>query len=348
MSADLSVIIVSWNVRPLLRRCLESLERSEQVEFINPEPGTPTRPAPSLAYRVAVTVVDNASTDGSAEMVRSLFPWARLIALDENLGFTAANNLVMEEQLRSSTPPAYFLLLNPDTEVAPDALYLMLDFISRHPEVGALGPMLLNSDGSVQSSRRRFPTFATGIVESTIIQWRLWKDNPILRRYYVLDRSDYELQEVDWVTGACIMVRREAVEAAGLLDEGFFMYSEELDWCRRIKAHGFKVVYFPPAKVVHHSAQSSEQVKTFQHIQFQRSKLRYFRKHHGLVTAWTLRLFLLLNYLALFLEEAIKWIATRRSLHRERMRSYWEVLSYLAQVWPKESGKGKVESGVWR
>ena len=336
MSTDLSVIIVNWNVRPLLRRCLESLERSERVEFVDAGAPLPPRPVSSPAYRVAVTVVDNASTDDSAEMVRSLFPWARLIALRENIGFTAANNLVMKEQLHSSAPPAHFLLLNPDTEVAPDALCLMLDFANQHPEVGVLGPMLLNSDGSVQSSRRRFPTFATALVESTIIQWRLWKDNPILRRYYVLDRSDHELQEVDWVTGACIMVRREAVEAAGLLDEGFFMYSEEHDWCRRIKAQGFKVVYFPAARVIHHSAQSSEQVKTFQHVQFQRSKVRYFRKHHGSIAAWALRLFLLLNYLALFLEEAIKWIATRSALHRGRMRSYWKVVSAMAAPSPSQ------------
>ena len=328
MSTDLAVIIVSWNVRPLLERCLASLRRARGVKFISPD----ARPAPEPRafqpglYRALAIVVDNASSDGSAELVRSSFPWVHLIASEENLGFTAANNLAIKGQMESAHPPAFFLLLNPDTEVHPDALRLMVEFMYQHPEVGVLGPMLLNPDGSVQSSRRRFPTLCTALVESTIIQWRFWKDNPILHRYYVLDCRDDETQEVDWVTGACFMVRREAVEKAGLMDEGFFMYSEELDWCRRIKAEGFKVVYFPEAKVTHYSAKSSEQVKTFQHIQFQRSKIRYFRKYHSSMAAWFLRLFLLFNYLLLFLEEAVKWGFSRRPVNHQRMQSYWQVL----------------------
>jgi len=307
--SELAIIIVSWNVRDLLRRCLESVYRS----------------AEALAREPEVIVVDNASSDGSVEMVREAFPQVRLIANRENVGFTAANNQGIRA-LCLPSGPRFFLFLNPDTEVAPDALPSMLDYMAQHPEVGVLGPMLLNPDGTVQSSRRRFPTLATAFMESTVIQWRLWKDNPVLRRYYVLDRSDDEPQEVDWVTGACFMVRREAIEDVGLMDEGFFMYSEELDWCRRMREKGWKVIYLPQARVVHYGAQSSEQVKPFQHIQFQRSKIRYFRKYHGPLVAWSLRLFLILMYVALFLEEAVKWLLTRHPLHRKRMRAYREVV----------------------
>ncbi len=323
MGSDLAVVIVNWNVSALLRRCLESLEKSRGISFTS----SPAR------YQGDVTVVDNASTDDSVEMVRSLFPWVRLIASEVNLGFSRANNLVLKSRMMED-PPAFFLLLNPDTEVAPDALYLMLDFMAAHPEVGILGPKLLNPDGTIQPSRRRFPTLLTAFLESNLIQWRLWKDNPVLRRYYMADRPDDEIQEVDWLTGACLMVRREAVEAAGFLDEDFFMYSEELDWCRRIKSLGFKVVYFPLATVIHHSAQSSEQVKPLQHIRFQRSKIRYFHKYFGPFWALLLHIFLVLNYFVLFAEETVKWLFTGKEEHRAGMEGYREVLiSGLMRRW---------------
>ena len=303
---DLSVVIVNWNVRELLRRCLRSVLASGRLGGLAME----------------VIVVDNASSDGSVEMVRAEFPPVRLIANEENLGFTRANN-----QGITASRGRYVLLLNPDTEVLGDALGAMVDYMDVHPDVGALGPMLLNPDGSVQSSRRRFPTLATALLESTVFQWELSRDNRILRRYYVLDRPDDEVQEVDWVTGACILMRREAIEEVGLLDEGFFMYSEELDWCRRARGRGWKVIYLPEAKVVHYGGKSSEQVVPFRHIQFQRSKVRYFRKHHGLLWAWILRLFLLAMYVYLLIVEALKWlVGHKRPLRAARVRAYWQVL----------------------
>jgi N-acetylglucosaminyl-diphospho-decaprenol L-rhamnosyltransferase len=195
-----------------------------------------------------------------------------------------------------------------------------------HPQVGALGPQLLNPDGSVQSSRRRFPTLATAFLESTVLQ--LWfPDNAVLRRYYVLDRPDDEVLEVDWVMGAAILMRREAWDQVGPLDERFFMYSEELDWCRRAEAQGWRVVYLPTAQVVHYGAQSSEQVKPFQHIQFQRSKVRYFAKHHGPWQAEALRLFLLATYAYQLVEEGLKWlVGHKRPLRAARVKAYWQVL----------------------
>jgi len=303
---DLSVVIVNWNVRELLRRCLRSVLASGRLGGLAME----------------VIVVDNASSDGSAEMVREEFPEVRLIANEENLGFTGANN-----QGIAASRGRYLLLLNPDAEVLGDALGAMVDYMDAHPDVGALGPMLLNPDGSVQSSRRRFPTLATAFLESTIFQWELSRDNRILRRYYVLDRPDDEVQEVDWVTGACILMRREALEEVGPLDEGFFMYSEELDWCRRARERGWKVVYLPTARVVHYGGKSSEQVVPFRHIQFQRSKVRYFCKHHGRLWAWFLRLFLLAMYAYLLIVESLKWlVGHKRPLRAERVRAYWQVL----------------------
>lgn len=299
---DLSVIIVNWNVRDLLRRCLESV-------FASPFGGS-----------LEVLVVDNASADGSGEMVRTEFPQVHLIANAENRGFPAANN-----QGLALARGRYILLLNPDTEVVGDALQAMVAFADAHPDVGVVGPQLLNPDGSVQSSRRRFPTLATALWESTWLQ--PYAPRRLLERYYVLDRPDDEIQDVDWVTGAALMVRREAVEEVGPLDEGFFMYSEELDWCRRFREAGWRVVYLPTARIVHHVGKSSEQVLPARHIHFQTSKVRYFRKYHGPLAAEALRLFLLGNYLWQIGVEGAKWLlGHKRSLRAGRIAAYCQVL----------------------
>jgi N-acetylglucosaminyl-diphospho-decaprenol L-rhamnosyltransferase len=265
---DLTVIIVNWNVRDLLRRCLLSIL------------------APPHS-NLEIVVVDNASSDGSIDMVRTEFPGVHLVVNNQNRGFTAANN-----QGLGVSRGRYLLLHNPDTEVVGDALTTMLSYMDAHPDVGVLGPKLLYPDGSLQPSRRRFPTFATALLESTVFQeW--WPENRTLRRYYMADTADDAVQPVDWVVGACLLVRRQAYEQVGGLDEGYFMYSEELDWCKRLKAAGWEVVYLPSATIIHHEGKSSEQVIASRHIHFQSSKVRYFRQHHGTLQAEALRAFLL-------------------------------------------------------
>jgi len=311
---DLTVVIVSWNVRALLRRCLQSVVTQAQP--------IPENGGSRIGDReIEILVVDNASTDGSAEMVRDEFPQVHLIANDENRGFTVANN-----QGLARARGRYLLLLNPDTEIVGDALTAMIRYAQANPEVGALGPRLLYPDGSLQSSRRRFPTFATALVESTVVQeW--WQDNRVLRRYYMADTPDDAIQPVDWVVGACLLVRRQVYEQIGGLDEGYFMYSEELDWCRRIKAAGWQIVYLPTATIIHHEGKSSEQVVPARHIYFQGSKVRYFRKHHGVFQAEALRWFLLLTYVYQMAREGIKWlVGHKRPMRAERMSAYRQVL----------------------
>lgn len=306
---DLTIIIVSWNVCDLLHGCLGSISPAERSSGEHQVPSS------------EIIVVDNASDDGSPAMVRTEFPHVHLIANKENRGFTAANN-----QGLGVSSGRYLLLLNPDTEVVEDALPAMVRYMEAHPQVGALGPRLCYPDGSLQPSRRRFPTLATGLVESTVVQeW--WTDNPVLRRYYMDDTPDDVVQPVDWVVGACLLVRRQAYEQAGGLDEGFFMYSEELDWCRRIKDAGWEVVYLPTATVIHHEGKSSEQVVPARHIYFQSSKVRYFRKHHGALQAELLRWFLLGTYVFQFVREGLKWlVGHRRPLRAERVMAYRCVL----------------------
>jgi N-acetylglucosaminyl-diphospho-decaprenol L-rhamnosyltransferase len=296
----LSIIILSWNVRNLLRACLASLPLDQ------PE--------------VEVIVVDSASADGSVEMVRSEFPQVKLVASSENLGYSRGNNLGLRAALGR-----YLLLLNPDTEIVGDALAQMRAYLEAHPHVGVIGPQLIYADHSIQSTRRRFPTLATAFFESTWLQ--PFAPRPWLDRYYARDLPDDAVAEVDWVIGAALCVRRAAYEQVGGLDEGFFMYSEELDWCRRMKAAGWKVVYLPPAQVIHHAGRSSEQVPAATHIRFNRSKVRYFRKYHGALMAEVLRWFLLGNFASqLVLELAKGLVGHKRQLRAERVAAYREVL----------------------
>jgi N-acetylglucosaminyl-diphospho-decaprenol L-rhamnosyltransferase len=335
---DLSIVIVNWNVSDLLRSCLQSIAAGSVLASDRPATGTvrPRRtPRPSLTSTlqsspepadptlptVEVIVVDNRSTDGSVGMLRREFPWVQVIANEENVGFIKGSN----QGIRVSQG-RYVLLLNPDTEVLGDALCVMMDYMEGHPQVGALGPQLRYPDGSVQPSRRRFPTLATAFLESTILQ-QWFPRNRVLDRYYISDQRDDDIQEVDWVTGACVLLRWEAVEQVGLLDESVFMYSEELDWCRRAKSGNWRVVYLPIAQVVHHEGKSSEQAVAARHIHFQEAKIHYFRKHHGRWAGAILRLFLLLTYAYQLLEEGGKWlVGHRRHLRTQRLRTYWQVL----------------------
>ncbi|MEJ5311779.1 MAG: glycosyltransferase family 2 protein [Anaerolineae bacterium] len=303
MSAVLSVVIVNWNVRDLLQRALASVYTSW-----GNKPG------------LEVIVVDNASYDGSVAMLRENFPNAHIIANTENRGFTGGNN----QGLAAATGD-FLLLLNPDIEIVGDALPRMVDYLQSHPNVGMVGPQLLNPDRSVQSSRRHFPTLPVLFLESTWLE----KLTPrrVLRYYYAQEQPDDVTQDVDWITGAAMLTRREVVAQVGGMDEGFFMYSEELDWCRRIREAGWRVVYFPEARIVHHEGKSSEQVVAARHIYFQSSKVRYTRKYHGKIIAEGLRCWLLAQYVWQVGVEGAKWlIGHRRPLRAARIAAYRQVL----------------------
>ena len=192
---DLSIIIVSWNVRELLRACLDSIDSQRH------------------GLDLEVIVVDGASVDGSPAMVRESFPWVKLIACEENVGFPRGNNIGLAE-----ANGRYLLLLNPDTEIKGDALPVMVDFLETHQDVGLVGPQLLNSDGSIQDSRRRFPKLATALFESTWLEPVAPKR--ILRHYYARDLPDDQMADVDWVTGACMLTHHKIFNAIG----GLFHY----------------------------------------------------------------------------------------------------------------------------
>ncbi|MEZ4667502.1 MAG: glycosyltransferase family 2 protein [Anaerolineae bacterium] len=300
---DLSVIIVNWNVADLLRVCLASIQR-----------------ALPMKYKLEIIVVDSASSDDSVQMVRENFPDIKLLTQTDNLGFTRCNNIGLKASVGR-----HVFLLNPDTEIPDNSLEKMLDYLELNPTVGIIGPHTLNSDGSTQSSRRRFPTLAVGLYESTWVQ--PYAPRSVLDRYYVNDAPDDAVVDVDWVQGSALMARRSVYEEIGGLDEGYVMYSEEMDWCKRAKDAGWRVVYFGQADVTHHGGKSSEQVTARKHIHFQQSKLRYFRKYHGIFTAQALRIFLISSYATQIALEGLKGLfGHKREMRQERIQTYWEVV----------------------
>jgi hypothetical protein len=286
---------------------------------------------PAAGLRQEIVVVDNASGDGSAEMVRAEFPSVYLIANTTNKGFTGGNNdglrLADELMRNAGMGPNHFLfLLNPDTEVQPGALDAMSAYAQATADVGLIGPRLRYGDGSLQSSRRRFPTLQTALFESTWLQ--RYAPRQVLDQFYMIDKSADEACEVDWVVGAAMFVRYEAYRQVGLLDEtNFFMYSEETDWCKRMKGAGWRVVYLPQAEVVHYEGRSSGQVSARRMRLFNTSKVRYFAKHHGALQAGVLRLWLLGQFAWQLGLEGGKWaLGNQREMRAERVRAYWGVL----------------------
>jgi GT2 family glycosyltransferase len=308
---DLSIIIVSWNVADLLANCLDSI-LSSSVSLQKALNDSPT---------IEIIVVDSGSSDHTISMLQERYPQVKLLAQNENLGFTRGNNIGLRE-----AKGRYLLLLNPDTRVLGDALPCMIEYLHKNSDVGIVGPHTLNEDGTTQSTRRRFPNFLIGLFESTWLQ--PYAPKSLLDYYYIANGTPPDATlDVDWVQGSAMMVRRTVYEQIGGLDEGYFMYSEELDWCKRAKQVGWRVVFLGSATIIHYGGKSSEQAVARSHILFQQSKLRYFRKYHGWLTAQILRLFLLLNYMTqLGIEIGKTLLGHKADMRRERIRAYWQVL----------------------
>lgn len=265
---DLGIVILNWNTSALLARCLETVFASEG----------------DFSYRVIV--VDNASDDDSAAMVRDRFPQAELIVSPINGGYPYGNNLGLRalgfsDSAGPAAPdaPRYALLLNPDTEVPPDALYQMIHYMDSRPDVGAAGPRLVLPDGSLDlACRRSFPSPQVSLYRFIGLS-KLFPHSPRFGRYNMTFVDPDQEIEVDSVVGAYMQVRRQAIEAVGLLDETFFMYGEDLDWAYRIKAAGWKIMYHPHVTVKHVKRAASRQSQRAQ-FEFQRAMLIFYRKHY--------------------------------------------------------------------
>jgi GT2 family glycosyltransferase len=276
---ELAVVIVSFNTRDMLRACLSSVYAA----------------LAQAAGQAQVIVVDNASSDGSPDMVHAEFPQARLLALTQNKGFAGGNNLALHELgfgALSSPQSGMILFLNPDTEVQGDALAHMGNFLRSVEKAGVAGAGLVYPDGRFQHSAFHFPTL-----------WQIWfdffprparwLDSPLNGRYPVALYQAGRPFAIDHPLGAAMLTRAEVIRQVGLMDEGFFMYAEEVDWCMRVKKGGWDIYCVPAAHIVHHAGGSTRQFRDEMFVALWRSRFRLFKKHYGpafnLAARWMVR-----------------------------------------------------------
>jgi N-acetylglucosaminyl-diphospho-decaprenol L-rhamnosyltransferase len=285
---DLAIIVVNYNTREYLHNCLTSVYQGRG----------------DFAFEVCV--VDNASADGSADMVRSEFPQTRLVESPVNGGFSYANNLGLKSygftpvitttHTAESAPniPRYVLLLNPDTVLPPDSLAGMLEFMDEHPQAGAAGPKLVLEDGSLDlACRRSFPTPQVALYRMVGLS-KLFPRHPHFGRYNLTYLDPDQVATVDSVVGACMLVRGEAIRQAGLLDEEFFMYGEDLDWAFRITQAGWKV-YYNPAVTVLHVKRAASRHSPRAGREFYRAMRIFYDKHYARSTPFWLHWLILIG-----------------------------------------------------
>ena len=314
---DVSLIIVSFNTREVLRESLESVER-ERGDL-----------------RIEIFVVDNHSRDGSVEMVRSEFPQVQILASDVNLGFGAANNLAL-----AKAQGRYVVLLNSDAFLCPNSLALAVQHMDEDPRAGLAGGRLVGRDFSLQPSARMFPS----ILSDMLVLTGLAHEFPKSRFFGRFDRTwadPLEPAEVDWVPGAFSIVRSDALARVGFFDPDFFLYSEEVDLCLRIQSAGYKIMYWPDIVVIHIGGESSRQIKTLemsstgaQLIRWRmRSTLLYYRKHHG-ARVWLAKMLEMTVYRLTVLRNSF----SRDPERRERVHNNRNLVRLMQQAWQDTQG----------
>mgnify|MGYP000436249468 CR=1 FL=1 len=307
---DLSIVIVSWNTRKLLEACLRSVY------------------AETRGLTFEVFVVDNASVDGSPEMVERAFPQVRLIRNAANVGFARASN----QALRLSRG-RYVLLLNPDTVILDQALVRMVHFMDQHPDIGALGPKILTAEGEVDlRCARRFPSLLSELLELTRLSAR-FPHNRLFGNYLMSYWDHNDSREVEVLMGACLLVRREAMEQVGLLDENFYMYGEDVDWCYRLRKAGWRVWYDSQDYIIHLGSQSTKLVQEEMGLERFKSRHALFRKHRGSLYAGAYKALMLAITLA---KQAAFWAKAlmsrdkgQRHRYQDKVRLHGQVLRWI-------------------
>ena len=326
-SIDISLIIVSFNTREVLRESLESVAR-EQGNL-----------------QLEIFVVDNNSHDGSVEMVEAEFPHVRVLRSKVNLGFGAANNVALE-----LAQGRYLVLLNSDAFLLPDSLRLSVEHMDADPTVGLAGGRLVGRDMALQPSARMFPS----ILSDFLVMTGLAHKYPKSKFFGRFDRTwadPFQPSEVDWVPGAFSIIRREALKNVGFFDPEFFLYSEEVDLCRRIQNAGYKILYWPDIVVIHIGGESSRQIKTLemssagaQLVRWRmRSTLLYYRKHHG-AAAWLAKILELSLYHLTVLRNSLSSDPSRR----ERVARNRNLARLMHQAWQDTNGGRTSPPRPWK
>ena len=291
---DISVVIVAWNARHYLELCLESL-----------------REAPPRRS-MEIIVVDNASADGTAEMVEARFPDVKLIRSSENLGFAKGNNVAIRQCCGR-----YIALVNPDVIVFPGCLDALSDFLDENPKVGNVGPRVFNPDMSQQSTCRRFPTLWNNLCSATRLE-NVFKGSPFFAGEHMFYFPHDRTLAVDVIVGCFSMIRREAFDEVGLLDEDLFMYGDDVDWCRRARNAGWEVMFYPGGQAIHDRGKTTAPYPVRFAVAQQKSVLHYRTKHHSFFGVLGVRTILLFHHLLRYAVAAVSSVVrSGKSAHSD-------------------------------
>jgi GT2 family glycosyltransferase len=295
-TVDISVVIVAWNARHYLELCLESLSKTTQ------------------RHSMEVLVIDNASADGSVEMVEGKYPWVKLIKNMENLGFSKGNNVGIR-----LCQGRYVALVNPDAIVLPGCLDALADFLDQNPKVGNVGPRVFNPDMTQQSTCRRFPTLWNNLCSATRLE-SLFRGSSFFAGehmfYFLHDRT----LSVDVIVGCFSMIRRVAFDNVGLLDEDLFMYGDDIDWCRRARNAGWQVVFYPGAQAIHDRGKTTAPFPVRFALAQQRSVLHYWTKYHSSLGVLGVRGIMLFRHLLRYVVAALSRLARSENGSQNEVR----------------------------
>jgi GT2 family glycosyltransferase len=310
---DLSIIIVNWNTRNLLQLCLDSLwATADRANYLGSMFGT---------YTTETFVVDNASTDGSARMITESYPWVHLIVNEQNVGFAPANN----QAFRQSTS-RYALLLNSDTIVHAGAIQALIKFMDDYPQCGAGGAQLLNADGSLQPSCQPMLTPWREFWRLTFLD-RIWQH----ATYNMRKWNAASPRQVETIKGACLIVRQAALHAGDpLLDEQYFMYTEEVDLCYRLTQDRWELYWIPQACVTHFGEASSKQAYNQMYVQLYRSKVQFYRKFGGTQRAYRFKQLVKAAYIPRLI--AAKLLSRLRPAYAARATTFSQLLAELPKM----------------
>lgn len=309
MKTELTIIIISFNTRDMTKNCIESvLSHTRNIEF-------------------EIIVVDNNSNDGSQQMLKNDFPQIQFIENQNNVGYAKANNQAIEISKGDK-----ILLLNSDTLISDDSIKKMAALLDKNPSVGIVGSKLLNEDGTYQLSCGIFPSLWSEFSSKMMLN-RLFKKSRIFNahKYGFWDYSN--TKEVDWVTGAFLMVRKDAIDIAGGLDENFFMFYEDVDFCKRVKSAGWKIFFYPEASIIHLWGGSWKKVRKKIILANCKSTLYFYRKHHQMWQVHMIKMVLSVECLVKIVGSFLSFLVLfkRRSVSRERLAGYGASLQFIFQ-----------------
>ena len=291
--ANISVVIVSWNTKKFLIECLESLVSQEESNSME------------------IIVVDNASSDGSPEAVSDQFPIAKLIKNKSNLGFARANNIGIEHSTGD-----YICLINSDIKVLSKCTKQLYDYMNNNPSIGIIGPKIVNSNLFLQCSCRHFPSLWNNFCSAFGLN-RIFPNSKICSGEQMIYFKHDRIERVDVIAGCFMMVRRKALEQVGYLDEQFFIYSEDIDWCKRFRDAGWEAIFFPDARAIHYGGASSSNAPIRFSVEQEKALLQYWAKHHSKPAQLTIFIIIILKHLVRLLSGSLLYLikpSDRRSL----------------------------------